>query len=160
MAVMWASQHMKDVYTVLVRGPKYNSKVLGWQRLHLGWLQCCRLCSDLSGHGLMCNSLVACVVTSGLSNACRAICRHSATPQGKASPLHVPVYQREGSPALAALAKSRSSQQTFWKQVRPQYSYLQPYLTQRVIHLEQSAENLSLECQRHGHSTSGTCTGT
>ena len=98
MAVMWASQHMKDVYTVLVRGPKYNSKVLGWQRLHLGWLQCCRLCSDLSGHGLMCNSLVACVVTSGLSNACRAICRHSATPQGEGIATACPSVPAGGQP--------------------------------------------------------------
>ena len=60
------------------------------------------------------------------------MCRHSASPQGEGSPLHVPVYQREGSPALAALAKNRSSKQTSWKQARPQYKVMQPRSTQPI----------------------------
>ena len=47
----------------------------------------------------------------------RVICRHSSSLQGQGSPLHVPAYQREGSPAQAALAKSRDPKQMSWKQV-------------------------------------------
>ena len=49
-------------------------------------------------------------------------CRRSSGLQGQGSPLHVPAYQREGSPAQAALAKSMGPTQTSWKQVWPWYT--------------------------------------